>query len=136
MDSFWNTVAGAVAAILALWVLFAAALLLYGRRYGVPGLKSLLRLLPDVLTLLRRLATEKDVPLRTRIGLWALLGYLLLPFDLIPDFLPVIGWADDVVIAVLALRLIFRSLEPEGVRRHWRGSEDSLAVLLRLTGTA
>jgi uncharacterized membrane protein YkvA (DUF1232 family) len=64
-----------------------------------------LRFLPDLLRLLRRLAADRTVPAGVRAALLLLLAYLLLPIDLVPDFLPVIGYADDVLLVALVLRL-------------------------------
>ena len=56
------------------------------------------RLLPDLLRLLRRLAADASVPRAARVRLWLLLGYLAIPIDLVPDFVPVLGYADDAII--------------------------------------
>ncbi len=64
--------------------------------------------------------------------LWLLLGYLLLPIDLIPDFLPVIGYADDVIVLALVLRSVVRHAGVTAVREHWSGTPDGLQVLGRL----
>ena len=66
--------------------------------------------------------------------LWLLLGYLLFPLDLVPDFLPVIGYADDVIVVGAALRSVIRRAEPDAVRRHWPGTEEGLVALWALTG--
>jgi uncharacterized membrane protein YkvA (DUF1232 family) len=64
--------------------------------------------------------------------LWLLLGYLALPIDLVPDFIPVIGYADDAVIVVLALRSVTRRAGPEALERHWPGTPEGLAAIRRL----
>ena len=58
-------------------------------------LRETLRLLPDLARLLRHLAGDADVPRAVRVRLWLLLGYLAIPIDLVPDFVPVLGYADD-----------------------------------------
>jgi uncharacterized membrane protein YkvA (DUF1232 family) len=93
-----------------------------------------LRLLPDLLRLLRRLAADSDVPRGARVQLALLLGYLATPFDLVPDFVPVLGYADDAIVVNLVLRSVVRRAGAPLVRRHWPGTDDGLAVLARLTG--
>jgi len=92
------------------------------------------RLLPDLLRLLRRLAADSVVPRAARVRLWLLLGYLAIPFDLVPDFVPVLGYADDAIIVSLVLRSVVRRAGAPVVRRHWPGTDDGLAALARLTG--
>jgi uncharacterized membrane protein YkvA (DUF1232 family) len=96
--------------------------------------RDLLRLLPDLVRLLRRLAADPTVPRGVRVRLWFLLGYLLMPIDLVPDFIPVIGYADDAVIVALALRSVARHAGPDALERHWPGSPDGLAAVRRLAG--
>lgn len=93
-----------------------------------------LRLLPDLLRLLRRLAADSDVPRGARVRLSLLLGYLAIPFDLVPDFVPVLGYADDAIVVSLVLRSIVRRAGAPLVRRHWPGTDDGLAAIARLTG--
>ncbi len=101
-------------------------------------LKEAMRLLPDTLRLLHRLATDQSLPRGVRVRLWLLFAYLAVPFDLIPDFIPVIGYADDAIIVCLVLRSVVRHAGADAVRRHWPGTEDGLAALwmaARLPGT-
>jgi uncharacterized membrane protein YkvA (DUF1232 family) len=93
-----------------------------------------LRLLPDLLRLLRRLAADSNVPRGARVRLVLLLGYLAMPFDLVPDFVPVLGYADDAIIVSVVLRSVVRRAGAPLVRRHWPGTEDGLAAVARLTG--
>lgn len=81
-------------------------------------MRDALRLLPDVLRVLRRLAADPSVSRSARIKLYLLLGYLVLPLDLVPDVLPLIGYADDVIIMALVLRSVVRSAGPDALRRH------------------
>jgi len=69
-----------------------------------------------------------------RVRLVLLLLYLLSPIDLVPDFLPVIGYADDVVIVALALRSVVKRAGTDAVRRHWPGTPEGLALILKLAG--
>ena len=97
-------------------------------------LKEALRLLPDVLRLLRRLATDPALPRGVRIRLWLLLIYLAIPIDVVPDFIPVLGYADDAIVVTWVLRSVIRLAGSEPVRHHWPGSRDGLAALWRLCG--
>jgi uncharacterized membrane protein YkvA (DUF1232 family) len=98
------------------------------------GLRAAMRLLPDLLRLFRRLAGDRSLPRGVRLRLVLLLGYLVLPFALIPDVVPVLGYADDVIIVALVLRSVVRRAGPDAVRRHWPGSEEGLTLVLRLAG--
>jgi uncharacterized membrane protein YkvA (DUF1232 family) len=93
-----------------------------------------LRLLPDLLRLMRRLAADSDVPHAVRVRLWLLLGYLAIPIDLVPDFVPVLGYADDAIVVALVLRSAVRRAGAPVIHRHWPGTDDGLAALTRLTG--
>jgi uncharacterized membrane protein YkvA (DUF1232 family) len=93
-----------------------------------------LRLLPDLLRLLPRLAADAGLPPAARLRLWLLLGYLAIPIDLVPDFVPVLGYADDAIIVSLVLRSVVRKAGAPVVSHHWPGTDDGLAALGRLTG--
>ena len=69
-----------------------------------------------------------------RVRLWLLLAYLLSPVDLVPDVVPVLGYADDVVVVALALRSVVRRAGAEALARHWPGDAAGLAVVSRLAG--
>jgi uncharacterized membrane protein YkvA (DUF1232 family) len=121
---------GAAAALVATWLLLVLALVLARPRGGLPGEAA--RILPDLLRLLRRLAADSSLPRGVRVRLWLMLGYLATPIDLVPDFLPVVGYVDDVIIMVAALRSVVRRAGPEAVCRHWPGTRDGLTALARL----
>jgi uncharacterized membrane protein YkvA (DUF1232 family) len=123
---------GLVGGLILLWLVMLAVLARTGRGRDPMTLRETLRLLPDVIRLLRRLAADRSQPRGIRIRLGLLLGYLLLPIDLVPDFIPVIGYADDAVIVALALRAVVRAAGPEALDGHWPGSPAGLAVLHRL----
>jgi uncharacterized membrane protein YkvA (DUF1232 family) len=82
------------------------------------------------------MAADPTAPRRVRISLVLLLAYLISPIDLVPDFLPVIGHADDVIILAIALRSVVRSGGPDLLRRHWPGTPAGLGLLERLANTA
>ena len=91
-------------------------------------------MLPDVLRLIRRLAADKTLPRGVRIRLALLLVYLAIPIDLIPDFVPVLGYADDAIIVTAVLRSVVRRAGLVAVRAHWPGTDDGFAAVVRLTG--
>jgi uncharacterized membrane protein YkvA (DUF1232 family) len=71
------------------------------------------------------------VPIATKARVWFLLAYLAMPIDLIPDFIPVLGYADDAIIAAIALRSVLRRAGRDKVSEHWPGTADGLEALLR-----
>ena len=121
--------AGIAVALLSTWLVLVVALLVARPRGAF--LKEAMRLLPDTLRMLENLAVDRDVPRGARIRLWLLFAYLAMPFDLIPDFIPVLGYADDAIIAVMVLRSVVRRAGAEAIRRHWPGTQDGLAALAR-----
>ena len=111
--------------------LYAAAvvlLIVLGRKSDA---RALAGFIPDCLVLLRRLLGDPRVPRRRKLVLGALVGYLLMPIDLVPDFIPVAGQLDDVIIAALALRYALRSGGVALLREHWPGPERSLDLVIR-----
>ena len=122
------------AAALVLWV--ALLVVLWRSGDGIGGFTEAARLLPDVVRLVSRLARDGSLPRGVRIRLWLLLGYLVSPIDIVPDFVPVIGYADDALIVALTLRSVVRAAGAEPLQRHWPGSADGLAVVRRLAGIA
>jgi uncharacterized membrane protein YkvA (DUF1232 family) len=97
-----------------------------------PALRDAMRLLPDTLRLVRRLAADRSIPLGARISVWLLLVYMASPIDLIPDFVPVIGYADDAILVSFVLRRLIRRAGPEKLREHWPGSPEGLETLRRV----
>jgi uncharacterized membrane protein YkvA (DUF1232 family) len=131
----WGILLGIVVALLAIWVVMVVVLYVVARKEEDPTtLRDVLRLIPDVVRLIRRLAVDPDLPRGVRWRLWALLAYLLLPIDLIPDFIPVVGYADDAVVVALALRSVVRASGPEALDRHWPGTSQGLKTVRRLAG--
>lgn len=132
---WWEAALGIAAGLVAVYVILLAGLWFYARAHpDTVGMRDALRLLPDVLRVLRRLAADRSVSRAARVKLYLLLGYLVLPVDLVPDFLPVIGYADDVIIMALVLRSVVRSAGADALRWHWPGTPAGLAVVERLAG--
>jgi uncharacterized membrane protein YkvA (DUF1232 family) len=121
------------AAIVVVYAAFVVALIVAGRRRDA---RDLARFIPDCIVLVRRLLGDPRVPRRHKLLLGALVGYLALPIDLVPDFIPVAGQIDDVLVVVLALRVVLGASGGELLREHWPGSESSLAFVLRVLGAS
>jgi uncharacterized membrane protein YkvA (DUF1232 family) len=131
--SWWlDLLLGLAAGLLLAWAALVVALIVARPRGGL--LREALRLLPDVLRLLPRLAGDRTLPRSARIALGFLLVYLASPVDLVPDFIPVLGYADDAIIVAAVLRWVVRRAGVEAVQRRWPGTDDGFAVLCRLTG--
>jgi uncharacterized membrane protein YkvA (DUF1232 family) len=126
----WIRVAAiGVACVLASWVV----LVLLARRLPPGLMKDLVGFLPACATTVRTLRKDPRVPKRAKVavviaGLW-----VLSPIDLIPEFLPVIGPLDDVVVVALALRYAARRVPREALEEAWAGESH---VLDRLLGTS
>lgn len=119
-----------VAAFLVAWLALVA--LLFLARPEQSTLADSARVIPDTLRLVRALATDRTLPLATRLPVWLLVAYLISPIDLIPDFIPVIGYADDAILTSLVLRRLIRRAGPAKLTEHWRGTPDGLDQLKRL----
>lgn len=133
--SWWQPALAVAGGILLAYAILLAILLVSARRHPEAlGLRDALRLLPDLLRLLRGLVTDPAVPRSVRVRLVLLIGYLAMPIDLVPDFVPVLGYADDVLVVALVLRSVVRRAGPEALQRHWTGSSEGLAAIRRLAG--
>lgn len=135
MSQLLTIAAGIVGGLLVMWLVLVACLWQAAR--GTPdraSLREALRLLPDLIRLVRRLAGDPSVPRGIRICLVLLLVYLLTPIDLIPDFIPVIGYVDDAIIVAVALRCVTRYAGAAALERHWLGTPAGLATLRHLAG--
>ena len=122
----WLILSSAIVAVV--WLALVGALLLVGRREEAGALATFI---PDCIVLVSRLLRDERVPRRRKLLLVALVGYLALPFDVIPDFIPVAGQLDDVLVVAFVLRRFLRSGGEPLVREHWPGPEQSLRVVLR-----
>jgi uncharacterized membrane protein YkvA (DUF1232 family) len=117
-------------AIVAVWLAFVIVVAI--AKPDGTSVRDALRLLPDIVRLVRRLLTDRAIPRRTRWVVWVLLVYLLSPIDVIPDFVPVLGYADDAIITSLVLRHVVRRAGIAKVEEHWPGTPEGLAALQRL----
>jgi uncharacterized membrane protein YkvA (DUF1232 family) len=97
---------------------------------------DVIRLLPDLLRLSAGLARDPATPRSCKLALAGLAVWLASPIDLIPEFVPVIGPLDDIVVAAIVLRWVGRRVGDDALRAHWPGSDEGFALVLRLLGRA
>ena len=121
----------ALAACLTLYLAFVGLLLLRGRRSDA---RALAGFVPDCVVLFRRLLGDGRVSRPRKLLLLGLVAYLVLPIDLVPDFIPVAGQLDDAILVALVLRAVLKGAGPALVREHWPGPAASLGLMLRLAG--
>jgi uncharacterized membrane protein YkvA (DUF1232 family) len=121
---------GVVVGIGTLWLVFVLALIA-ARPKGF-RITQTAQLMPDLVLLVRDLARDRSIPRRVRTRIWLLLAWMASPIDAIPDVIPVIGVADDVILTYLVLRSVARAAGNETLERHWRGSPEGLAALQHL----
>ena len=125
----WHIVLAAALATLVLYAAVVVALIVGGRRQDA---RALAGLIPDCIVLSRRLLADDRIPRRRKLLLAALIAYLAMPIDIVPDFVPVAGQLDDAIIVALALRSILRASGPQLLREHWPGPQSSLNAINRL----
>ncbi len=116
----------AIAAWAASWVV----LVLLARRLPPGILKDLAGFLPACMTMVRRLRHDPRVPRRAKLAIGFAGVWVISPIDLIPEFLPVIGPLDDVVVVALALRYAARQIPPEVLFAAWPGEPRLLERLI------
>jgi uncharacterized membrane protein YkvA (DUF1232 family) len=118
-------------AFLVIWVIALAALVIAGRRTAA---RRLVKAVPDLLALLRGLRKDPRVPRRAKRWLLVALVWVLFPIDLVPEFIPIIGPLDDIVVVVLVLRHLLKTTPRHVIAEHWRGDPVVLEKTLRLAG--
>ena len=97
------------------------------RRLGVPRLAT-------QLIALWKLVRHPATPRPAKWAALAVLAYAISPIDLVPDFIPVLGYADDAIVVAWVLRSVVRRVGTDAVRARWPGTDDGFAALRRLTG--
>jgi uncharacterized membrane protein YkvA (DUF1232 family) len=127
----WQGILIGLGAALLVYALFVVWLVLAGRKDEA---RAVAGLVPDFVVLFRRLLSDRRLSRRRKFVLAALIPYLAMPFDLVPDFIPVAGYLDDAVIVAFVLRHALRGSGPELIEEHWPGPRTSLALVLRLAG--
>ena len=121
----------ALGSMLGLYALALVAFVAAGRREEA---RAVAGFVPDCVRLFARLLRDDRVPRRSKLLLAALIPYLAMPFDLVPDFIPVAGQLDDAVIVAFVLRSIARATDAAVLEELWPGPASSLAVITRLVG--
>ena len=120
-------IAGAV--IVGAYALFVGCLVASGRR---GDMATVARYISDGVLLFKRLLRDPRVPRRTKALIGLTVGYLLSPIDLVPDFIPVAGFLDDVIVALWVLRRALRATGEDLIRELWPGSASSCDAVVRL----
>lgn len=132
MTELWGAIIAVAVGLVIVWIALLIALAV--TRPKDLSISDALRLLPDAVVLVRRLAADPQLPRGVRVRLLLLLGYLTLPFDLVPDFIPVLGYVDDAIIVAAALRSVARRAGPGALEKHWPGTPEGLHAVRRLAG--
>jgi uncharacterized membrane protein YkvA (DUF1232 family) len=127
--NWWQGLLLSAGIVVGVYAIFVVWLLLTGRRQDA---RAVAGFIPDCLILFRCLLGDRRVPRRSKLLLGAAIGYLAMPFDLMPDFIPVAGQLDDAIIVALVLRSLLRAGGPDLLREHWPGPAASLNLLTRL----
>ena len=127
--TWWEWLLVSLAVLVVAYAVFIALLIATGRRESA---RVLATFIPDCIVLVSRLAREPRVPRRRKALLLGVVAYLALPFDLVPDFIPVAGQLDDVVIVALVLRYFVAAGGESLIRELWPGPERSLELVLGL----
>jgi uncharacterized membrane protein YkvA (DUF1232 family) len=112
-----------------LWLLLLAVLLLLGRHRDA---RDVARFIPDCIVLFKRLLQDPRVPKRAKVALALLVPYLALPFDLVPDFIPVAGQLDDAILVAVTIAYVARLAGREVITELWPGSDRALQIVLAL----
>ena len=125
----WQLAVLIAAGLVAAYLLFVLALVLAGRHTEA---RAVAGFIPDCIVLFRRLLADSRVPRRRKLLLVGVTVYLAIPFDLVPDFIPIAGQLDDAIIVALVLRAVLRGGGEELLTERWPGPEPSLRLVLRL----
>ncbi len=126
MRSWLIGLAVAAGCVVASWAL----LMLLARRLPPGILRDLAAFIPDCVTTVRRLRKDPRVPRRAKVAIVVAGLWVASPIDLIPEFLPVIGPLDDIVVVALALRYAGRQVPREILLAAWPGDPRLLERLL------
>jgi uncharacterized membrane protein YkvA (DUF1232 family) len=121
-----------VAVILGLWALVVVAV--WRSAPSQASALDVVKLLPDVLRMTAGLARDPGTPRSCKLALGGLAVWLASPIDLIPEFVPVIGPLDDIVVTAIVLRWVGRRVGLDALRAHWPGSDEAFRLVLRLLG--
>jgi uncharacterized membrane protein YkvA (DUF1232 family) len=129
--SWWGWLLISLGVVVAVWAAFVVWLVAAGRRDDA---RAFATFIPDCIVLVTRLTRDSRVPRRRKLLLLGLLGYLALPFDLVPDFIPVAGQLDDALVVAFVLRHFVRAGGEPLIRELWPGPGRSLDLVLQRRG--
>ena len=115
----------------AVWLVIVGLLFLFGKKVAA---REVAMFIPNLARLFKDLLKDPRVPRRSKFWLWFGIGWFAWPIDLIPEFIPVIGPADDAVVAILVLRHLVKSAGRDVVLEHWQGEPGTIEKLLRFAG--
>jgi uncharacterized membrane protein YkvA (DUF1232 family) len=121
-----------IVVILGLWALVVVAV--WRAAPSRASALDVVRLLPDLLRMTAGLARDARTPRSCKLALGGLAVWLASPIDLIPEFVPVIGPLDDIVVTAIVLRWVGRRVGVDALRAHWHGSDEGFGLVLRLLG--
>ena len=116
-------------ATLAIYVLFIGTILILGKKSMA---QAIVRFLPDCIILFKNLLKDKRVRRKHKLAIVLLIGYLAIPIDIVPDFIPIAGQLDDAIIVAIVLRYIFKGVETQLLKDKWLGPQSSLKLLMKL----
>lgn len=93
------------------------------------GIREAAMALPNLAKLLVRMMRDGRVPVRRKLLAGAAAGYAVMPIDIIPDAIPLLGQVDDLIVVALGLKHLLDSVDPQVVEEHWDGSGDVFEVI-------
>ena len=92
--------------------------------------RDAVKALPQIAKLAWRVVRDDRIPKWIRGGLVGTAAYLVLPFDVIPDWIPVLGQLDDIVVMTVGVRMLLRRVPEDVLNEHWDGDPALLAKIL------
>jgi uncharacterized membrane protein YkvA (DUF1232 family) len=124
----WSWLGVYLAICVVIWGAFLLSLLIFGRRDDA---RELVSFAPECVVLFRRLLIDGRMPTRGKYLVGVLAFYFAWPIDLIPDFVPVVGFLDDALLLTLAGRYLLRAAGREVLEELWPGPPRGLELILR-----
>jgi uncharacterized membrane protein YkvA (DUF1232 family) len=119
----------ALAVGIAVWLLALLILVIVGRKQQA---RELAAAIPNLLVLFRGLLRDPRVPRGSKIWVLVAVIWIASPIDLVPEFIPVLGPADDLIVAALVLRHVLKRTDRSLLAEHWRGDP---TILDRIVGS-
>jgi uncharacterized membrane protein YkvA (DUF1232 family) len=129
--NLWQWILISSGIVLGVYAAFVLALVLAGTKQQA---RAVAGFIPDCVVLFKRLLGDPRVSRRNRWLLAVMILYLGMPFDVLPDFIPVAGQLDDAIMVAWVLRHVLASTGPALISEHWPGPQESLNVMLRMVG--